>query len=304
MLTVDRTSLIKGPAYVTHDSATIKMASDFSVDLIGDQFDVNSVSHGRVGRRVKDRRIEIKGTPLEWTDLTKLFPYASAQPWDRIFGATDKPLVITPSNGAPLTIANAAVTKMPGITLHPSKSILRDMMWTGLIANASDPSLRASWYSLGSVAAGVAQPAPVLANMPNAFYSAAWNSITMKTDDGIDIDFNLGVEADTQEGLTIGMRMSSLEAVAKLRPINLSEAQYATLQGWNTFEPGDQEFSGNLVITGHKTGKPTITLSQMQFNSGVFNYGRAMRTGDVGFSSLRVESGGVLTALWTFGTVA
>lgn len=304
MTTVDRTSLIKGPAYITYDGATIKMASDFSADLIEEKFPVNSLSHGRVGSRVKDRRIEIKGTPLEWTDLTKLFPYASTQPWDRIFGGTDKPLVITPATGAPLTIANAAVTKMPGITLHPSKSMLRDMMWTGLIANASDPSLAASWFSFGTVATGVAQPAPTLANMPNAFYSAAFNSLTLKTDDGIDLDFNLGLESDTQEGLTIGMRMASLEATAKLRPINLTEAQYATLMGWNTYEPGDQGYSGNLVITGHKTGKPTITLATMQVDSGVLNYGRSMRTGDVGFASLRVVSSGVLTALWTFGTVA
>lgn len=303
MTTVDRTSLSKGPAYITHDGATIKMASDFSVDLIEEKFPVNSLSHGRLGNRVKDRRLEVKGTPLEWTSLTKLFPYATSQPWDRIFGATDKPLVIIPANGAPLTIANAAVTKMPGITLHPSKSILRDMMWTGIIANASDPSLAASWYSFGTVASGVAQPAPVLGNMPNAFYSAAFNSLTVKTEEGIDIDFNMGVDPDFQEGLTIGMRMSSVEATAKLRPINLTEAQYATLQDWNTYGPGDDKFSGDLVFTGHKSGKPVITLSKMQVDSGVLNYGRSMRTGDVGFASLRVESGGVLTALWTFGTV-
>lgn len=304
MLIADRTTLLKGPAYVTYDGATIKFAEDFSVQLIEEKFPVTSLSHGRVANRVKDRRIEVTGVPLEWTDLTKLFPHATSQPWDLIFGATDKPLVITPTSGAPLTIGNAAITKMPGITLHPSKSILREMTWTGLIKKAADPSAAASWFSFGTPATGVAQPAPTLANMPNAFYSATFNSITIKTDDGIDIDFNMGLEPDFHEGVTIGMRMASVEATARLRPINLTEAQYATLLGWDGKEPGDDPYAGDLVIAGHKSGKPTVTLSRMQVDSGVVNYGRAMRTGDVGFASLRVESGGALTALWTFGTVS
>lgn len=304
MTIVDRTTLLKGPAYLTYDAAVIKFAADFTVELVGEKFDLTGISHGRIGRRVKDRRIEIRGTPLEWTDLGKLFPYATTQPQDRIYGAADKSAVITPRNGAPLTIPNVAVTKMPGITLHPSKSILRDMQWTGLVAKNANPALQASYYSFGEAASGVAQTAANLANIPNAFYSALFNGSTYKPEDGFDIDFDLGLEPDFQDGLTIGMRLTALEAAVKFRPISLTEVQYAALMGWDTFQPGDDEFSGDMVISGDKAGKPTVTLSKMQVQAGGVNYGRETRTGDVTLASVRQVSAGALTALWAFGTVA
>jgi hypothetical protein len=305
--TVDRANILKGPAYLTHDSAVIKFAADFSVDLVTEFFDVTNISHGRLGRRVKDRRVEIKGTPLEWSDLTKLFPYATKQPGDAIFGATDKPAVITPRNGAPLTVANVMVTKMPGITLHPSKSILRDMQLTGLVANASSPATAANFFSFGSPASSVAQTAAALGSIPNAFYSALFNAVTYKPEDGFDLDFNLPLESDLQDGLTVGMRVKgdeSVEAALKFRPLGLTEAAYATLMGWDTFEPGDDPYSGALVLSGDRSGKPTITLANMIVQQGGVSYGRASRPGDVTLASVRTVSSGALTALWTFGSVA
>ncbi|MBI5770835.1 MAG: hypothetical protein HZA93_23865 [Verrucomicrobia bacterium] len=307
MTTVDRANLLKGPAYLTHDSAVIKFGADFSVDLVTEYFEVKSISHGRLGRRIKDRKVEIKGVPLEWTDLTKLFPYATHQPGDAVFGATDKAAVITPRTGAPLTVANVMVTKLPGLSLHPSKAMLRDMEFTGLCANASDPATAASFFSFGVAAAGVAQTAATLANIKNAFYSATFNSVTYKPEDGFEVDFNLPLVPDMQDGLTVGMRISpeeSVEAAVKFKPLGLTEAQYATLMGWDTFGPGDDPFAGNLVISGHATGKPTVTLSKMQVMQGGVRYGRDSRAGEVTLASVRQISTNALTALWTFDTVA
>ncbi len=99
------------------------------------------------------------------------------------------------------------------------------------------------------------------------------------------------------------MRMTELEAAVKFRPIGLTEAAYATLLGWDGIQPGDDPLTANLVISGDKAGKPTVTLAKMQVQQGGVNYGRGTRTGEVTFASVRQVTTGALAALWAFGTV-
>lgn len=303
--TPDRVNILKGPAKVVYDSATIIFGEDFAVDMITEYFEVSSSTSGRRSRRVKDRRVEITGVPLMWDSLSVLFPYATKQIMDTIYGATDKAAVITPRNGAPLTIANVMPTRLPGITLHPSKSILRAGTWTGLVANASDPSLQASFFSFsGTVGTNVDQTGLDLSKVPNAFYTASFNSVTYRPVDGFDIDFNLGLEPDFDNGLTMNMRVSELEAACKFTPGAHTEAALATLLGWGGKQPGDEAAHFALTISGDAPGKPTVALANMMVEGGGVRYGRAPRNGEITLASVRQESSGALTALWTFGTVA
>lgn len=305
MTSVDRANLLKGPAYLTHDSAVIKFGADFSVDLVTEYFPVVSSSHGKLSDRVKDRRVEISGAPLEWNDLGKLFPYASAQPGDAIFGATDKPAVITPRNGAPLTIANCAVTQMPGIALHPSKAMLGAMKFTGLLANASSPATAANYFAFGSPATGVAQTAADLTKIKNAFYSLAFNTATYQPEDGFQLDFSLPLDPDLQDGMTVGMRIGQdgVQAALKFMPLGLTEALYAALLGWNTKQPGDDPTAAQAVLAADRTGGPRVTLNNLVVMQGGVRYGRASRTGEVTLASRRTVTSGALDALWAFGTV-
>jgi hypothetical protein len=301
--TPDRATILKGPAKLVWNSATILFGEDFSVDMITEFFDIASSAHGRIGRRVKDRRIEIKGVPLMWDTLTALYPYATANIGDVLFGATDKPAVITPRNGAPLTIANVMPTQLPGITLHPSKSIMRAMTFTGLVANSSDPSLAASFFSFGTVGTNVALTGLDLTKIPNAFYTASLNAVTYRPVDGFDIDFNLGLEPDMDNGLTINQRITSLDAACKFTPGPHTEAVLTTLLGWGGKQPGDEVANYALTISGDVTGKPTVQLANMMVVGGGVRYGRAPRAGEITLESTRQISAGNLTALWTFGTV-
>lgn len=303
MNTPDRTTIIKGPAEMAWNSQVVKFGGDFSVDFVTEFFDVVSSSFGRGARRVKNRYVEIKGTPLEFTGLSAIYPYATKNIGDTIFGASDLPAVITPKNGAPLTVANVMPTKLPGITLHPSKSILRDGVWTGLCANAADPSAQASFFSFGSVGTNAALTAVDFTKIPNALYNALFNSVTYVVEDGIDIDFNLGLDDDLFQGLTINKRITELEAAAKFMPTSLTEAGYATLMGWDTVYVGGDPFSGNLVVSGDRTGKPQITLAKMMVQPGGVTYGRKNRLGEVTLASVRQVATGSLTALWTIGVV-
>lgn len=305
MATIDRANILKGPAKAVWDSATILFGEDFSVDLVTEQFDVNSNSHGRVGRRWKNRYIEIKGVPLMWNDLTKLFPYATKNIGDALFGATDKPMVITPRNGAPLTVANVMPFALAGLSLHAAKPIMRSMTFRGLCANASDPALAASFFSFGVVGADVALTGLDLTKIPKGLYSAVMNAVTYRGEEGFDIDFNLGLEPDHEQGLHINYRVTELEAASKFMPAGLTEANYATLMGWGGIAQGDEYASYDLVISGAASGYPVVTLSKMQPQGGGVRYGaRPLRNGEVQLASIRQVTAGNLTALWTFGTVA
>lgn len=300
-MSIDRTTIIKGPAKITFDSGTFFSEDDIRVDFITDYFDVQTSAFGSLGSRVSQRRIEVTFTPKMWDTLTKLFPYATAQIGDVVFGGTDKPLVITPSNGAPLTLANAAVTQLPGITLSHGKPILRAMKFTALCANNSDASVAANWFSWGTPASAVALTGFDLTKVPNTRYSLARNSVTYQSEDGFMIDFSLGLAPDVVDGEgTVNFRITSLQASLKFTPTGKTEANYATLLGWDGIAPGKDPAAYNSVITGAASG-PVVTIANTMVVGGGANYGPDKnRAGEVELTSVRTVSSGALTALWTF----
>lgn len=304
-MSIDRTLILKGPAKILFDSAPIFSEGDIQVDFITDHFEVETSAFGRVDRRVQSRRIEVSLVPKMWSDLTVLFPYATSQVGDMIFGGTDKPLVITPINGAPLTLANAAVTQLPSITLSHGKPILRAMKFTALCANSADPATAANWFSFGTAATGVALTGFDLTKVYNARYSLSWNSVTYQSEGGYDIDFNLGLAPDMVDGEgVVNYRITDLGATVKFIPTGKTEANFATLLGWAK-SPGEAPAKSNAVITAGVTGAPIVTIANCQVVAGVGRYGPATgRLGEITLGSVRTVSSGALAALWTFSTAS
>lgn len=302
---IDRTLILKGPAKLVHDSATIFSEADIVVNFITDYFDVATSAFGSLGRRVQSRRIEVQLVPKMWGDLTKLFPYASAAIGSTVFGATDKPLVITPANGAPLTLANVAVTAMPSVVLSHGKAILGSMTFTALCANSGDPATQANWFSYGTAASGVALTGFDLTKVPNTRYSLEWNSVTYQSEQGYNLDFNLGLDPDVVDGEGIvNYRITALDASLKFVPTGKTEANLATLLGW-TVAPGGQPTLSNAVVTAAGTGNPIVTLVNAQVMQGSAAYGAATnRLGEIELMSVRKVTSGAIDALWTFAAVA
>ena len=304
-MSIDRTLILKGPAKIVYDTATIFSEDDIQVDFITDYLEVMTSAFGQVGRRVKSRRIEVSLTPKMWTDLTKLYPYATAQIGTVLFGATDKPLVITPSSGAPITLANAAVSQLPAITLSHGKPMLRAMKFTALCANSGDPATQASWFSFGTAATGVALTTFDLTKVFNTRYSCLWNAVTYRSEEGFAIDFNLGLAPDVVDGEGIvNYRITGLDAALKFVPTAKTEAEYATLLGWAK-APGASPVLSDAVLTGEGTGAPIITLANCQVVQGGTRYGPSVnRHGEIELQSVRSITTGALTALWTFTAIA
>jgi hypothetical protein len=304
-MSIDRTTILKSPGKITFDSAEIFSEGAISVALITEYFAVNTSAFGSVGRRVQTRRIEVSIVPKMWSDLTKLLPYATSAIGSAIFGATDKPLVITPINGAPLTLANAAVTQLPGITLSHGKPILRAMKFTALCANSGNPATTANWFAFGTPATGVALTGFDLTKVYNTRYSLAWNAVTYRSEEGFNIDFNLGLAPDVVDGEgLVNYRITELDASLKFMPTGKTEAEYATLLGWDK-APGAQPTQSDAVITGEGSGSPIVTLNQAQVLGGGAEYDAATnRTGEVELGTTREVTAGALAALWVFNAAA
>lgn len=305
MATPDRSTLLKGPAFATHNSASLHFADDLVVDYVEEKVEKKSSSFGIVGRSWKNRYVEITGTPIMWDNLSVLFPYATKNVGDTLFGATDLPMVITPRNGAPLTVVN--VMPMPDFSLsfHAGKDLIRPMKWRGLVANASDPKLEASYFTRGTAASGVALTGMDLTKLPRSLYTAVMNSVTYRATEGFDLDVTAAIEPDHENDLHLNYRFTEApQALLKFTPHSLTEANYATLMGWDNIPQGGERASYNFVITGGSTGMPICTLAKMQPAASRNAFGQASRTGEITLESIRQISSGNLSALWAFTAVA
>lgn len=304
-MSIDRTLILKGPAKILFESAPIFSEGDIQVDFITDHFDVETSAFGMLDRRVNARRIEVSLTPKMWDNLTVLYPYATSAIGDVVFGATDKPLVITPISGAPLTLVNAAITQLPSITLSHGKPLLRAMKFTALCANSGDPATASNWFSFGTPATAVALTGFDLTKVFNARYSLAWNSVTYQSEGGYDIDFNLGLAPDAVDGEgVVNYRITALGAAVKFVPTGKTEAAFGTLLGW-TKAPGEAPTKGDAVITGGTSGAPIVSIDNCQVIAGAGRYGPSTgRLGEVTLGSVRTIDVGALTALWTFTAAA
>lgn len=305
-MSIDRTTLLRGPGVITYDSASIHSTDDILVTLVEEYSDKITSGFARTGRALKNRYLEVKATPAMWTDLAKIFPYASAQIGDTVYGATDKPLVITPRNGAQLTLTNAAITALPSLKLASGQPTFKGAItWTCLVANATSASVMDNFYVLGAAASNVLLTGFTAANVKASRYTGTRNSVTLRSDQGFDIDFSLSLEWDQPDGEPYTQaRISALNVSAKCRPVGLTEAAYAALLPTTT-GIGDEPTGYDLTIAGAATGAPSVVVKNTIIDAGAgYTYGGAARLGELTFDGIRTITTNALVAAWTIGSVA
>jgi len=296
-----RASLLKGPAYVTYDSGSFHAFGQIDVQLVTEFFDVAPSGFGTVQRRLADRRVEVRFTPAEWNNLGVMFPYASKQIGDTLFPAADKALVITPRNGAPLTIHNAAITGLPNLRLSAVNSILGPIAFTGLCKDGEDPATLANFFSFGVAAANAAQTGLDLSKIANAKYKLARNSVDFYSADGFSIDWELQTEPDRPDGdTTINYRLTGLAATLRFTPSGMTEVNYAALLDGLAVGAPATGYDG--TISGGSAPAVSVTLDNLIVETANLAYGPAAnRTGEVVMRAVRTIATGALTALWTIG---
>ncbi|MDF3058020.1 MAG: hypothetical protein K0R17_2235 [Rariglobus sp.] len=300
-MAIDRATIKIGPCKVSHDGAT-QFFPDGGVLAVSKVFvDIEVDAFGVMLRAHTDTTIEFTGTPKAWTTPAKLNPYASMAMGTLINGAVDKPLVITPINGKPLTIAAAAVKTPPNLMLSASKPMFGSCTWVGVLANNTAWSAAGARYSFGADASGVALTGLVKADMAFCTWAGVLGGVGFEHEDGIAIDFNVQLDEVPSDSFgIIDYSFGGIEVSVKYVPIGIGESAHLDALGiqGGTVARGDSAAVSSLVVTG--SGTRSVTVTGLAQRSAGSRYHRAQkRVGEIELVSNRDHTAGVLNALFT-----
>ena len=258
-MSIDRATIIRGPAKVTFGGQTFWSKGDITLKPTVSRFEVETSRFGRVDERFSDKSIVVSFEPSGrfTTDLAAvLWPYFATDIGSSIYGATDSPLLINTVSGRQITVHNAAVSSMPDVNLGVGATIQGDVEFTGLLVNEADPSDANSYYT----SAAVSYPGDTgfnTAEILTLAYNSAWGAVTpfddFNTEEGWVLSFDLTMRNELVDGLgTVDMTLQELQVTATSIPVGPTVEDMLAKQGINATALGSsvQANSDDLIITG------------------------------------------------------
>lgn len=305
---MSRSDILRGPAVIQYDGQTFYSKGDIQVTLGQETFPVEVSNFGKVDDRVNQVMHQLSFTPAgQWAGLSVLFPYASALIGSSVFGA-DKALTIWTTDGKKRVYKAAAVTRMPNLTLAATQTLLGEIQFTCLHAEASDWDDANSLYTDSAEAypGDAAFNAAQIITQPYTLTwggDAPWSSFTTK--EGVTVEFNLQISPETNDhkGL-FDYTFQSLQVTARLQPEGVTPADVLALlkhQGAGAVRGRSTATANKLKIAG--TGV-FVSLSGAAPILGNEAYGpMARRVGQMEWRATRTFAAGVADPLFYVGTV-
>ena len=256
-MSISRSTLTRGPAYAAFNGATYQFAGDSKIEIVPATQVVRAAIYGKIDETVSDLAVKCTGSPLTWTSLPILFPYLTPTVGQRLYGNADLPLVWASSNGDVITLANAAITRMPDLILGVERDILGPVEFTGLIANGADPENANSYYTI-STGQDFAAPALDVTKLTRQHYSATWGSFagfaSFQSQDTWTISHELELSPVKIQGRTVDQIVLSYRCLAKCKPAEptMSNIDAALEMQGSGAKQGRRlsAASADLVITG------------------------------------------------------
>jgi len=230
MATFDRTTIVRGPCKIAYDTQTFYSKGGVSLTMTNSTFDKETDAYGIVGKAKSDFQVVVEFEPVgEIEALTVLFPYGSTSIGASIYGATDKPLVITAAD-ATYTIRAAAVTQMPSIRCTANNTAFGSVQFTGIIDKGGNPNLLADYYSVGAGGSigALFNPAAIV----SAPYTANLGALSFSSEAGFEIAFDLSLNPVTVDGMgTVDMSLQNLGVNITCIPVGVAENSFDTYFG-------------------------------------------------------------------------
>ncbi len=307
-MSINRSTIVQGPAIVKFDGAVLYTPGDVNVDVGLETFPIMSSIHGRITRRVKQRLVSVSLTAIgEWKDQAKIWPHVNAAVGTRFYGSTDKPLQIHSKAGRLLEFACAGISKQPPLNLSSVKTIHGPMEF--LCSGGNNESWSAAdnlWTDTASAFADTSINRDSILTQP---YAVAWGDTSpfdaIKTKEGVIIDPSTEWDPiETDDDGIVEYELKDVDIVTKLIPLGISVSQLLTalaLQGSGNERGRDLGDSAHdLVITGAGVA---ITQYQASMQKAPLRYGLAVpRAGEIEFVSTRTLVDGVLSDLLLLAT--
>lgn len=306
---INRTTILAGPALVTFGGQNFYSKGDVTLNFKPKMFAVSTAHFGEVDQRVSDREFEVSFEPDgRFTSglAAVLWPYASTFNGASLYGSTDRPLVVWSRDGQKLTLVNAAVTGMPNMHFGAAKPIQGSIKFTGLLANATDPSNAAAYYTLAS-ATYPGDAGWLASDVKIQAYTSAWGSSPWDaffTEDGWDISFALNLKPQLVDGLgTVDMTLQGLVVTAKCVPVGPAVTDIlAKIAPAVALGNSIAALSHHLLISG--TGVCAQVYNAGMAESG-FTYGaEKKRIGATTWKATRTLTSGTPDPLYYVGTTA
>lgn len=310
MAGINRTTILTGPALVTFGGQTFWSKGDVTVNVKTEYFDIDTSHFGKVDKRVKDKRIEVSFEPsgaFSAALVAVLLPYGATAPGSSIYGATDRPLVVWARDGKKLTVHNASVTGMPSVFAGVSKTVYGDIKLTGLLANSTDPTNAAAYYTL-TTATYPGDTGFAVSDIKTAAYTSAWGVSapwdSFLTEAGWEISFGLELADQKVDTLgTVDMTLSGITVSAKSIPVGPAESDILAKVAPNNALGGSiAALAAALNISA--TGIYFRVYNAAMVNSG-FAFGSAKkRIGQTEWVATRTVTAGAADPLFYVGTSA
>ncbi len=222
---INRSTILSGPALITFGGQSFYSKGDVTLNFKPKLFAVSTAHFGEVDKRVSDREYEVSFEPdgrFTTALAAVLWPYAATLNGASIYGGTDRPLIIWSRDGQKLTLVNAAITGMPNMHFGAAKTIQGAIKFTGLLANNTDPSNAAAYYTLTSTTYP-GDAGWLASDVKSQAYTSAWGTAPWDaffTEAGWDISFALNLKPQMVDGLgTVDMTLQGLAVTAKCIPV-------------------------------------------------------------------------------------
>lgn len=295
--TVSRATLQRGPGSLLY-GASLKMFSqeDITAAVRTELWRPKVSTHGEGAPRISDAIGEITFTPtgrITADLIAGLYPTGFRNPTvgARVFPGTDTALLIHGIDQSKLQFANAALTKMPDLTLSPKATAFGQATYTALIADNTARETAGAFYTSPTAAAWAETFSD--GDIVAVPYAAAWNSIDIITEDGWRVAFEVQVQPVYVDGIgTVDYEVTGVTARATCKPVNMTAAALmAALRPEGLALGSSLRQTEDLVITGG-TGGLVVTLHDAAVVEAPAVWApSAPRAGEIAFEASRQLTG-------------
>ena len=305
MPTIDRSTIIRGPASITFGGQNFFTKDNVSVTVENSIAEQTSDIFGVVGRVKTDTQVRVSFTPVgdvQNAQTAVLYPYLSTALGTSIYGSSDSQLVITGLLNK-LIVENAAVTSMPSLTLGAGTTAFGEVEFTGLVKKGAEPDLEASYYVYSE--SSNSYPATFNpTNVKSGEYQATYLGYTHASTEGFTVDFDLSlapVVADNNG--TIDMRIQDVQWTANWSPIVANFPDYILQYLTQSVAPGQDVYTNSITIAG-QSGQISFTADKAALVSSDFTWGvDANLNGPISVQSVRDINSGALDPICAIATV-
>lgn len=304
-MAINRTNILRGPGTVIYntgnDAQTIFDATGITADVESSSQEIPSSVSGAIDTIKTDQVGTIRLTPCgQLSDelLALLYPYGTPTIGARVFPDADVPLTVHSVAGTKVTFVNAALTRMPPLTLSPVKTAFGEAVFTALLGLNKKPSDTGSFFTTAAASYTAGGPDPT--GIVGVQYAATFGSLNiLDTLDGWTVTPEIQLQPVITDLLgTVDYTVSGVTCTATCTPLGLTESQLLGALPIAKDRGSSLKGAADLVITG--AGGLTVTLKNATMLRGPLQWGNTtLRAGEVQFTAHRAFTDGAPGAVFS-----